>query len=172
MSTFEELLAKRESEKLAGTEKLDVQVVFGGELITLRFREMLGTEWAAITANNPPRLEALVDRRFGYNVHAVCQAAAPVSGVHVDGDSEVKWSAEQWALFFPEISGPGFAEICDAIWGLNQWNPQQRVEKLKKALIADSTVKQNSHENSVSASSVSQAGNQKQQRSTHMKKGV
>jgi len=172
MSSFEELLAKREAEKAVGPESAKVQVVFGGELITLKFTEMSGMEWAAITAKNPPRLDAFVDRRYAYNVHAVCGEAAPVCGVYVDGEGEVRWTAEQWALMLSELSGPDFGSICDIIFTLNQWNPEQRTEKLKKALIAGSTVKQNSLENSASVSSVSTGGNRRTRRSTSTKKAV
>lgn len=166
MLSFEELLAKREAEKVSGPESAEVQVVFGGELITLRFTEMPGVEWATITSKNPPRLDALVDRRYGYDVHAVCQDAAAISGVYVDDEGEVRWTAEQWQQMLPELSGPDFGSVCDAIFSLNQWNPEKRTERLKKALIADSTVKQNLHENLGSVSDASPGGNRRTRRST------
>lgn len=172
MSSFEELLKKQQAKKSAGVESSTVDVVFADELITLKFYEMPGTEWAALTSKHPADPEVNIDRLNGYSVMNVVKEAAPLSGVYVDGDEEVKLSVEQWELFFPELSFPGFSTICDTVWGLNHWNPVQRVAGLKKALIAASKAKQDSPVSSASASNVSTGGNRKQRLSTSTTKTI
>lgn len=85
MSWFSELLAEQ-----SPAESETVQVLVKDRLVSLKFYEMPGLEWASITTKNPPRLDHPVDVRFGYNVHAVCTQAARTSGFLVDGDVEVK----------------------------------------------------------------------------------
>ncbi|RFA15833.1 hypothetical protein B7R22_05345 [Subtercola boreus] len=166
MTSFDDLNAKQQEQK-AEPDRIDVPVVFGGELVTLRFSEIPdGTVWAGITSRNPADPEAPTDRYVGYDVHDVCQEAAPISGVYLDGDTETVLTPEQWQKMLTSLSGPDFVAVCDAIFGLNEWNPRQLTERLKKASIAASTVKLASLENSVSASEGSTGGNRAARRRT------
>src|SRR5690554_1871793 len=55
-------------------------------LITLRFTRLPGRAWSELTSKHPVRVEVPIDRRYGYNFDAVCEAAAVVSGARVEGD--------------------------------------------------------------------------------------
>lgn len=109
-------------------------------LITLRFRQLPGREWAALTLVHPVRVESPLDRQYGYNVDAVVAAAAAYVGpgavsygFRLDGDEEVVLSPTQWASLFDVLTGSEIVSIRDAIWGLNEWEPEQRIQALVKA---------------------------------------
>jgi hypothetical protein len=115
-------------------------------LVTLRFRRLPGDLWAEITARNPLRLDAVIDRTYGYNMQGVCKAAAPLSGVRLEGDEEFpltvftptgdddRPSIDEWADLFETISGHEFGLIMDAIYELNEYEPSTRIFDLKKGL--------------------------------------
>lgn len=110
-----------------------VQAEAASSLIVLRFTKLPGEEWVNIVARYPQRVDVGVDRMYGYNVHAVCRAAAAVSGVRLNGDSSEALSDEQWDRLFALISGHEFSNVCDAIFGLNEYGPELRVAEAKKA---------------------------------------
>lgn len=101
-------------------------------LVTLKFYRLSGLAWATLTARNPLRPDVLIDVRYGYNFHAVVQAAAPDCGRLVDGDDETLLTADDWADLFAVLSGYDVARVCDALFYLNEWDPSQAVERLKK----------------------------------------
>lgn len=103
-------------------------------LVTLRFTRLSGAEWSEIAARCPARIDAPVDRQYGYNIHAACRVAAPLSGVVVDGDKVEKISEEEWTDLFSTISGHEFGLIVDAIYALNEWEPASHMAQLKKEL--------------------------------------
>lgn len=126
-------------------EKLDeLLTITGDSLITLRFSRMPGDQWAEITARCPVRLDAAIDRQYGYNMHGVCRLAAPLCGVRVDGDEELPLevipasagvpAVNEWDDLFDTISGHEFGLIVDAIYELNEYEPAQRVAQMKKEL--------------------------------------
>lgn len=171
--TFADALKKAQEKRLEKTDHADVEVELGGEVVTLRFRRMEGLDWVGLTAKCPPRPDAPIDVRFGYNVHAAAQLAAPKSGVVVEGADEVALDDEQWADVWPVLSGPAFADIADAIFTLNQWTPQGRVEAIKKASRANSLRSQLSRANSESPSAGSGVGSpRKSSRSSGTKKAA
>lgn len=113
-------------------------------LVTLRFTRLPGDQWAEITARCPVRVDAPIDRQYGYNMTAVCKLAAPLSGVRVDGDAEVPLlvtkaaegvpAVDEWADLFETISGHELGRIIDAVYELNEYAPAQRINELKKGL--------------------------------------
>lgn len=135
--SFSDLLS---SAKAAERETRTVDVTVGGELLTLTFAELPGMDWASITAKHPPRLDAPVDVRYGYNVHGVCADAAKVNGTVVQAGEVVvprvdaKENVDEWADLISVLSGHDLNSVCDAIFLLNEWLPQQRVTAAKKAL--------------------------------------
>lgn len=102
-------------------------------LVVLRFTRLPGREWAALTSKNPVRADVPIDRHYGYNYDAVCEAAAMKSGVRVDGDEELPLTTQEWDELFGALSGNEVGEIRDAVWALNEWEPQQRIQALVKA---------------------------------------
>lgn len=131
------LSAKSDAEEIQ--EQLDeLMELTSDALVTLRFTRMSGAEWAEITARCPVRLDAAIDRQYGYNMHAVCKLAAPMSGGRLEGETVVPLIVDdkvnEWTDLFNAISGHEFGIIVDAIYELNEYAPAAHVAQLKKEL--------------------------------------
>lgn len=137
-----------ERERDADLERIDEQVrtleaerdaLTEGTVITLRFEQLSGQQWAEIAARNPARVDVLIDRRYGYNYHETAKTAATVSGSRVldDGTTE-RITPEQWSRLFPLLAGREFEAIASALWDLNDFGPTQRVAAAGKASRAGS----------------------------------
>lgn len=110
--------------------------------ITLRFTRLPGRDWAALTSKHPVRPEVPIDRHYGYNYDAVCEAAAAMSGVRIEGEEEIPLivraatedapAVNEWADLFDVLPGSSVGDIRDAIWALNEYEPQQRLNLLVK----------------------------------------
>lgn len=121
-----------------------VPVEVRGKLREFQFTEMEGPDWAELTARHPVRLESPIDRQYGYNYAGVCKDAAKYSGRLLEDGEWVKVDPKTWDKMWPTLSGHDVNRLYDAVWALNEWNPSQRVERLKK----ESTPAPDSSENS------------------------
>lgn len=146
MATFAEVLAAQKAQRAESAVTEDVEVLLGDEVVTFRFTELKGTEWAEVTARSPARADATIDRRYGYNVHGAAAIAAPKSGKRVEGDELVDLTEAEWRDLFEVLSGPGFAAIADAMFLLHEVGPAGRLAAAKKALAATSKRKRVSPE--------------------------
>lgn len=126
-------------------KKLDALLKESKEaLVTLRFTRLPGDKWADITARCPVRVDAPIDRQYGYNMQAASMIAAPLCGVRVDGDEEIPLTVtaatedtpavNEWADLFTTITGHEFIRIMDAIYEMNEYAPAERINSLKKQL--------------------------------------
>jgi hypothetical protein len=122
----------------AEVDWVTVDVSLNGVLRTFRFDRMDGQEYDALTNLYPPRLTATLDKFYGYNIHDVALACAPLSGRLVDGDTLVELSEDQWRKYFKGASGAAVGRIRDAIFNLNEYMPAQEVEAAKKAFAVES----------------------------------
>jgi hypothetical protein len=126
-------------------ERLDALADAAQESIeTLRFVQLPGSEWTAITQLFPPRIEAPIDMHYGYNVVAACGAAAAHRSedgtgyafrvVGGEGDSAELEPLEpsQIADLLTVLAGSEVSEIKDAIWALNEYEPGKRIDQLVK----------------------------------------
>jgi hypothetical protein len=131
MSVFGEKLA---AAKAAPREKCDpVEVLLNGVVERFVFEQVEGKTWAAVTARNPAVGAGLIALRYGYDVHKVVQEIAPKSGVALVDGVEVELTTDEWADLFAVVDGHSISLIADAIWYLNEWNPQQQIAAAKKA---------------------------------------
>ena len=137
-------LASKSKPELIQGQLDELMELTANQLVTLRFSRLPGNVWADIAARCPARIDAPVDRHFGYNMQAAAMIAAPLCGVRVDGDELVPLRVEaattdtpavnQWADLFATIAGTEATQIESAIFDLNVYEPQQRVGQLKKEL--------------------------------------
>ena len=102
-----------------------------GTLVTLRFYKVPGDEWADLTATHPIRENSTLDRRFGYNMHGVCRASAVTYGRVLDGDIELEQSEAEWDEIWHLLGGSEFSDVANAIYNQNEFEPAQRLERLK-----------------------------------------
>lgn len=132
--SFEDDL-KAEYEALKPTS--DVDIALNGNLYTLRFKQMDGTEWADACDRAPVRPGVLLDKKYGYNLRFLVTLAAPLSGGRVDGDSVVPLTPDQWRAIL-KGNGRNVSRIGDAIFLLNEYGPEDAVDEAKKASAAGS----------------------------------
>jgi hypothetical protein len=116
-------------------------------LVTFRFRRLPGRIWGELALRFPPRPEVALDKLYGYNIDALCMAAAayrrppekdggepgPAYAWRIEDGVEVSMSTEEWMTLFDVIAGSDFRAIADAIWTLNEYGPAQQREAAVKA---------------------------------------
>jgi len=128
--SFEDDL-KAESEVVKPTR--DVDVSLNGNLHTIRFTQMDGTDWAAATDQAPARPGVLLDMRYGYNLRQLVYVVAPKSGKRVVGAEEVALTEDQWRLLLKSLKGGPMMRLGDALFILNEYEPDEEVAAAKKA---------------------------------------
>jgi hypothetical protein len=147
MTTFEEDLAAAQAPE---DEYVDVLVLVNKKPHTLRFRPMDGLAWAAETDRHAPRPGVLIDTKYGYNIRTLTKGAAEQSGVRVvdgeerplrvdpfDPEHPTAERVNEWESLFKAVSGHDFKRITNAVWFLNEYEPQEAVKAAGKEL-ADS----------------------------------
>lgn len=107
---------------------------------TVRFTRIPGDDWADIVSRNPARVDVPLDRHYGYNYDAVCNAAAVFRGDNdeaythiVDGDELVPVEKSQWFDLIATVAGSDATELRDAIWSLNEYDPAKALDLLVKS---------------------------------------
>jgi len=132
-------------------EKIDaIMAAEADSLITLRFTQLPGDAWTALTRLCPPDPNSLLDMHYRYNLNEVCKLAARFIdadgrsyGHVVDGDDLAVLTVhratktnldptDEWRDVFAATSGPEFSAIVDALYGLNVYGPSERLAELKK----------------------------------------
>lgn len=68
------------------------------------------------------------------NVSAVCKATVMVDARIIDGETELTQTPDEWEEFFGLLSPADYQALVAAAYVLNDRDPAQRVERLKKAL--------------------------------------
>jgi hypothetical protein len=136
---LEDLAAQKSAER----QTADVEILLNGHLYRLHVTQMDGMEWASIVDKYPARPGILIDQRYGYNLRALTKGELHRCAVLYDGDDVVplrrdpigaKNRVDQWADLFKAIDGNATQRVCDAVWGLNEYDPEQAVIAAKKAL--------------------------------------
>lgn len=112
-------------------EALDIEEA--DSLVTLRFWEIPGQEWADIIVRHPAREGVTIDANVGYNVHSATKEAAELNGRVVEAGRTTQVSKQQWSDLWEQVPGRSFSAICDTIWSLNEYDPMNRLMRLKKA---------------------------------------
>lgn len=130
MSSFvDDLKAEFEAER----PYRDVPVKLNGTLHTLRFTQMSGADWTSAGDQTVARPNVLIDVRYGYNIRALTYIAAPKSGKLLESGTLTDLTDDQWRNLLKTIPGPSFNAIADALYVLNEYEPAEAVEALKKA---------------------------------------
>lgn len=123
------LIAKGKQD-LDAVTPVDQEVLFAGEQVTVRFWPLSGTAWRDLCAAHPNRGDSQFDQALGYNLTSLVAAYPKV--YLVDGD-EVQDVADDWADICAVLSGPDLKNLEYAVWGLNEYEPTQRLAAAGKA---------------------------------------
>jgi hypothetical protein len=126
MSRIKDLIARQRAELEASAQQ-SVDVVLGGELVTLTFDRAMPEEWDALMVVNPPRAGAKSDAAVGYNAKAVSKAYP-----HVSADGE-KLDAETWAELFDSLDSVNRNNVEIVVWGVNVNDALVKLRELGKA---------------------------------------
>lgn len=127
-------------------EKLDAAMLEAADqIVTLRFTQMPGPQWAEVVSRCPVRLDVDMDRHYGFNSDRATLLAAPLSGAWLEEDGGTSaLSAGEWrdllghraddgTFVVGALAGSDLRRIGDAIFELNEYLPGQRLQAAKKA---------------------------------------
>lgn len=89
-------------------------------LVSVKIYRTDSNVWARLSAN------------LGYELNSVARAAAMIDGRILDGDDEITQSSEEWEEFFNLLAPSDYSKITAASYLLNEKEPADRVERLKK----------------------------------------
>lgn len=128
-------------------------VLIGKAVVPVRLWPLLGRDWRELVATNPPREGSASDRGFGYNPDAVLRAYPRVALVTPDGEDNMKRVNEDgevenlWPALFDELSGTDQQNLVFAMWGLNDYDPKNRLSEAGKASQGEKRKKRSSPAN-------------------------
>ena len=134
----------------------------GESLITLRFTQLHGSDWSALTSQHPPRPLVPIDEDCGYNFDTAATHAARFVdkagrhyGVRIEDGEEVPFvvteadrenltpAINEWDELLYEISGHEAAAIRNTVWGLNEYLPKMQLQAMGKAFGATARSEKN-----------------------------
>lgn len=101
-----------------------VDVVLGGELVTIEAAHVWGTDWQEIEDKNPPVTAA--DRNSGFNRQALPRDY-PASRLRVAGEPV---DVETWQALFDLLEVPHQLSLSALMWGINVYEPEQDLIRL------------------------------------------
>lgn len=141
-------LGKKSPLEALQTELAELEIREADAMETVRVYRAAGTEWAALTARFPVRDDAVIDLRFGFNIHGLMEAEGHRWCRILEDGEPVKFDIvterdaisqktrvvrSEWADFTTTISPDDYSQIIDAAFNLNVWEPQMRRDRLGKA---------------------------------------
>lgn len=130
---------KSKSEEIQ--ERLDeIAAESADSLETIRVVRLPGRDWSNLTSKCPVRPDVPIDRHYGYNYDAACEAAVryrdpktnEVFAFRLEDGEPVEVTDDEWAELFAVLSGSDISKIRDAVWSLNEYDPAQRLDALVK----------------------------------------
>lgn len=123
-------LIAAQKQELDSVKPLDQEVLLGGEKVTVRLWPLSGKIWRDLCAKHPNRPDSPFDQALGYDLDSLLWDYPKV--YLVDGD-EVTDVAESWADICAVLSGPDLKNLAYAIWGMNEYDPAQKLAAAGKA---------------------------------------
>lgn len=123
-------LIAAQKKTLDSVEPVTQDVLLGEKLIGVRFWPA-NSAWEELTAKHPPRAGVEADLALGYNLSAVVRDYPRT--YLVDGDDVQPIVGDQWADVYDVLSGPDKKNLGYAVWGLNEYDPAQRLAEAGKA---------------------------------------
>lgn len=123
-------LVAKAKQDMDTVSSVDQDVLVAGEKVTVRLWPLSGVAYRDLCAKHPNRDASEFDEALGYNLTAVTQSYPRVYAV--DGD-EVTDIAEDWADICAMLTAPELKALEYAVWGLNEFEPTQRLAAAGKA---------------------------------------
>ena len=123
-------LVAKARQDMDSVQHVDQDVMVGDQRVVVRLWPLSGLAWRDLCAAHPNRGASEFDQALGYNLTAVTQSYPRVYAV--DGD-DVTDLSDDWADICAVLSGPDLKALEYAVWGLNEWEPSQRLAAAGKA---------------------------------------
>lgn len=120
---------------------VDQDVLLGDEVVTVRFWPMSGPDWRNHTARFPMRDGVAFDQTLGYDIDSAVREYPKV--YLVQGDDVVP-VAGKFASICDVLTAPELNALALAVWGLNEYDPAQRLASAGKASKGGSRKKRSS----------------------------
>lgn len=142
MTSLDDAIARAKADAPSRASGGILDILVGGEVFQVEFTRMDPREWIDEKAIHPPREGSKRDLQIGYNPHALALAVAPRCSSLVTGDApdaREPISAEKWAEIFSVLDAPDIDTISTFLWGINEYEPLQRIVAAKKASRAGRT---------------------------------
>lgn len=130
-----------------------VDVVYGGELVTVEVTKLIGGEWQALADAHPPR-SGTTDVGVFYN-QATLPAAYPADQITFAGE---KVTTEMWQEIYATMDAVHRNNIGAVMYGVNQHDVKKELVTLGKARQGQASV---SPENSASRPAASKGGSRR-----------
>lgn len=123
-------LIQKEKDFIEKAPPTDVDVELGGDILTIGVRPLIGSDWVAVCMQVPPRSGVTLDAALGFNVEAVARRYKPerltVNGAEFEYDDD-------WTELYDALASPHRKNIATAMWGVNVYDPEQRlIARLKE----------------------------------------
>lgn len=118
-------LVEKQKQLLDTVEPVTQDVVLGDQVVGVRFWPVSGSVWEELTAKNTPRQGVEHDMALGYNLSGVVRDYPRT--YLVDGDDVQPVTGEQWSEVYDVLSGPDKKNLGFAVWGLNEYDPAQKL---------------------------------------------
>jgi hypothetical protein len=137
--TDSRLAAKSPAEEIQ--ERLDdLAAEAASSTETIRVYRMPGRDWVNLTSKCPVRPDVAIDAIYGYNVDMVIEASLryrdpstnATYAFRLEDGQPVEVTDDEWTDLFSIISGREYALLRDAVYVLNEYEPQQRLHELVK----------------------------------------
>ena len=125
---IDELIAKQKT-VMDSVNPVDQDVLIGDDILTVRIWPLRGSAWRDLIATHPWREGATFDQQLGYNLDGVVRDYPKVYLV-VDGNPENV--TERWPELFDVLSAADIKHLGFAMWGLNEFDPANRLTKATK----------------------------------------
>lgn len=120
-------LIEKQRAELEVVKSDDVEVVLGGEIVTLTVEKLHPDEWDALILRNPPRPGAASDEETGYNTKGVTLG---YPRLRQDGDL---LGAERIKEMYSVLDSTWRNALSIVIWGVNINNSLAELRALGKA---------------------------------------
>lgn len=108
----------------------DQVVMISDTKVTVRVWPLSGPAWRDLCARHVARDESMSDQALGYNLTGVVMDYPKVYSV--DGD-EVTDISDVWSETCVYLSGPDLKALEYLIWGINEYDPAQKLAAAGKA---------------------------------------
>lgn len=123
-------LIASQKQVLDSVEPVTQDVLLGEKVIGVRFWPA-GSAWEELTSAHPARAGVQSDIALGYNLAGVVRAYPRT--YLVEGDDVQAIVGEEWGELYDVLSGPDQKNLGFAVWGINEYDPAQRLEAAGKA---------------------------------------